>query len=929
VRNPVFPSLPVLLLAASLLAVSGSRQASATVNHGDFIGASVDFLQVSETTTTAGDPEPIWADAVNPVEIQGDHLMFAPSAFTSSCSSGGSDSTESVLTTTISAQPGGHIDNVTLVEAGDAILTTFPPFGNPGTNGSTALSGTVTVTATTGGPIAPVVIPFTGSFTPSGTFALPTNYGASNWTGSVSVDVASVVPLATEAVLSLTNTLDTNCAAGSTAATVQKKSVSGPTVAILVNPVLCDLQLDKTCCVTQPVLPDLGQCEGDMISMTLEYTGDSCSRTSNDQGRSCKCHGRRSLHEPVDITPLSWGGSVQVSPDTGIDIGDQVTFTSSNGTLPDKTKFKVQDEWWRKQYLKIDTSCERAFQCGDQFGAFKVTSFESTEGGLVDCNAPPPPPQCAGPGDPEGTPCDAKLVDMVLEYVGQDCQDPLANPQNGEAKCSGDATGATNVGITYASKFGSSVQISPSSLINDGDRIRVTSTRRGGLFPNMKLLITDGAGVRQKVEFHVSCSQPLALGDQFGSFRLVEFTTKSGTLVALGDGPEGPQDACEVPLAPPGPHCTSDLQELTLVYIGDFLGEGCTVSNPQGGYGTCSGVADPGDPVAVSLTGSLDAEPEDQIEFGDLVSVAVPGGGDLPWHVVLTATGAGGSQTVMIKTSCYKPLSLGDRFGAWVVFGMDREDDGPISLGGNVQYQYTVTNPGTDTVDNVMIHDDQLGDIATGVSLAPSESQTFVVPATLFGTTTNVATATGDVAGDVCDPGVDQVTVNVLAPPPGAFACSQPLSELSMIWNGAQPVRVKAWSGLPNSSTLIGTFEDVEPGDAITVDGLGAAGTTSVWEIFTTNGLTKLGESQFDLFCDDKNMNGVEDCGKSEGNSTYADNGWLINDWLLEGLVDSDETLSCTPGIVPAPPDCGFGPELVLLLPGLMWMHRRRLKKER
>ena len=45
-------------------------------------------------------------------------------------------------------------------------------------------------------------------------------------------------------------------------------------------------------------------------------------------------------------------------------------------------------------------------------------------------------------------------------------------------------------------------------------------------------------------------------------------------------------------------------------------------------------------------------------------------------------------------------------------------------------------------------------------------------------------------------------------------------------------------------------------------------------------------------------------------------------------MKDSNETLACTPGLVPNPPACGFGPELVLLMPGLMWLHRRRLRKE-
>jgi hypothetical protein len=429
--------------------------------------------------------------------------------------------------------------------------------------------------------------------------------------------------------------------------------------------------------------------------------------------------------------------------------------------------------------------------------------------------------------------------------------------------------------------------------------------------------------VLQTIEFHVSCSQPLALGDQFGSFKLVEFTTKNGTQVALGE-PNPPTDACEVPLAPPGPHCTDDLTELTLVYIGDFLGEGCTVSNPQAGYASCSGVADPGDPVSVVPGSGLLAEPEDQIQFGDLVTLTDDNDDELPWLTTLTTTGDGGSQTIQIKTSCYKPLSLGDRFGAWVVFGMDREEDGPISLGGGIQYQYTVTNPNDDPVDNVTITDDQLGEIVSGLTLAPDETQTFTKNATLFGTTTNVATATGDVAGDICDAGVDQVTVNVLAPPPGSFYCSEPINELTMIWNGAYAIDVKAWQGNPGTSLLLAQFVGVSPGESITVSGLG--GGFPRWEIFHAGG-GKVGESSFDLWCNDYHMNGLEDCGKNEGNLKYNDPG-LINDWLLEGIVDTDESLACTPGLVPSVPPCGFGPELLFVMPGLLWLHRRRLRKQ-
>ena len=52
-----------------------------------------------------------------------------------------------------------------------------------------------------------------------------------------------------------------------------------------------------------------------------------------------------------------------------------------------------------------------------------------------------------------------------------------------------------------------------------------------------------------------------------------------------------------------------------------------------------------------------------------------------------------------------------------------------------------------------------------------------------------------------------------------------------------------------------------------------------------------------------------------------------INTWLFEGMIDSDETLDCTP-VLPADeelPACGLlGIEAVLVL---MWLRRRRFRK--
>ncbi|MEM7413706.1 MAG: hypothetical protein AAF430_25980 [Myxococcota bacterium] len=914
------------VITAAILSLA--LPAMATVNHGDFAGTDVTFRDVSETTTSAGDAEPLWE--APSLGVSGDQLLFFPTSFLAQCAAGTSDVTSSTLTTTLdtTGTPGATIDTVQFAEAGDGNLTQFPPFGDPSTNVSVTLTGTVTVTETLSGPIAPVVIPVSGTFAPSGSFALPTDFGAISWNGGIGIlDVAAVVPNATKVDVSLDNTLTANCAA-TASALIQKKAVTGPTVAISVNPIECDIDVDKTCCVLEPVNPDLDVCEGDVVRLVMKYTGKSCRASNNDQGRAFRCYGRRKVGQPANISIIYGSGNTYATPNSNVMKGDLVTFQSTSGTLDEWTKIKVTGPWWRRQILKIDTSCNRTIACGDRFGAFEVVEVESTIGGVNDCTAPPPPPVCAGSQtDPVGTVCDARVVDMVLEYTGQDCQDPLGNPQSGFAACDGDATGASNVGVIYTGDYGWSQIVSPASGINDGDRIRVSATWFGGLQALQSFKIVDASGVRQTVDFKVWCSQdkPLSLGDEFGSLKVVGFTTQSGQHAYLGDGTNGQLDACEVPLAPPAPHCTSDLQSLTLVYIGDFLGEGCTVSNDQFGNATCTGVADPGDPVLVAAGAGLTADPIDMIEFGDLVTLEATAGGDLPTWTTLDTTGAGGTQTISLKTSCHKPLSLGDRFGSWVVFGMDRQEEGPITLGGNVEYQYKVTNPNASQLDNITIDDDQLGVIASGLSLAPGEMTTVKAGATLFGTTTNVVTVTGDVGGDVCAPATDQVTIGVTAPPPGTFYCSEPISELTLIWNGVQNIDVTAWEGGVGTSLIAAAHEDVAPGEAITVSGLGAD--YPVFEIFEAGTTNKLGESSFDLWCNDYAMNGVEDCGKAVGNLKW-DDPTLINTWGLEGMVDTDETLSCTPTLVPNPPVCGFGPELALLLPGLLWWQRRRLQSK-
>jgi hypothetical protein len=148
-----------------------------------------------------------------------------------------------------------------------------------------------------------------------------------------------------------------------------------------------------------------------------------------------------------------------------------------------------------------------------------------------------------------------------------------------------------------------------------------------------------------------------------------------------------------------------------------------------------------------------------------------------------------------------------------------------------------------------------------------------------------------------------------------------------MEWAGTQDICVVGYDGAVDPDNYLFTLDGVTPGDVVTANGLGGSPKDQQWEIFAAGdcGGTPVGVSQFHISCSDGVMNGVEDCGKRQGDGKSNDPG-LINDWLLEGM-EGDEVLECTGTVIPdsgASEDCGLGIELVAVLPGLAWLYRRR-----
>jgi len=113
---------------------------------------------------------------------------------------------------------------------------------------------------------------------------------------------------------------------------------------------------------------------------------------------------------------------------------------------------------------------------------------------------------------------------LVFQYTGEGCVD--GNDQASDKwSCSGDPGGAEPVQVMMT-KDADKFDVTPSSGINIGETFEIRMKEDGKEFPSeIKFDIQNGQTL-QSLRFHTSCSQPLSVGDQFGSVIVTEFFPK-------------------------------------------------------------------------------------------------------------------------------------------------------------------------------------------------------------------------------------------------------------------------------------------------------------------------------------------------------------------------------------------------------------------
>lgn len=135
---------------------------------------------------------------------------------------------------------------------------------------------------------------------------------------------------------------------------------------------------------------------------------------------------------------------------------------------------------------------------------------------------------------PGGNDCQGRVTQMILEYTGQGCSASSHSQEPKKVKCSDGQPADPNVDIDITDKKGKRDWGSALN-IPIGGVVLAAATNAGKDNLDSETLVriynANTAVLVQEVIFHTSCSQPLNVGDQFGSMLLTSLTTTEGGTV--------------------------------------------------------------------------------------------------------------------------------------------------------------------------------------------------------------------------------------------------------------------------------------------------------------------------------------------------------------------------------------------------------------
>lgn len=232
-----------IVAAGLVVAVFSSPALAIPVNHGNFVGTSITYQNVTEDNTHVYSPAvgtptiDSYPTVYGAPTVSGNALLFASTNFGVAASSGASDFLDGTLTTRMVASAGNYISKVQWTERGD-----YTMFGGSGTVVQVVAPFFVRIEETTNGPITPIYVSDNVVMTPSGgDFFAPGENGAGKlWSGNLLEDIDAILALnkipghATKVTFSIDNILIAQTDGGGSA--LLKKKQAGATLEVVPEP---------------------------------------------------------------------------------------------------------------------------------------------------------------------------------------------------------------------------------------------------------------------------------------------------------------------------------------------------------------------------------------------------------------------------------------------------------------------------------------------------------------------------------------------------------------------------------------------------------------------------------------------------------------------------------------------------------------------
>jgi hypothetical protein len=289
-----------------------------------------------------------------------------------------------------------------------------------------------------------------------------------------------------------------------------------------------------------------------LAELVLLYTGTNTISHSQPNDK-VSVTGDPANENSITITAGSesgkGGGTAATVTLTNVQVGDEVTIVMDRFPASMELVLTSGTSGAILSTIIFHTSCSKPLLLGDEFGSVQVVGFTTQNGATGSfpvgstCTDPPSTvDDCfvcgvgggmhgkSGKGGAGGA--GAKLDQLVLEYTGVNT---LSHSQpDDKVSVTGDPANENGITISAGTESGHGKGGGASATViltnvQVGDAVAIDLDR----FPaSMQLLLTSGTSgaMLSTIIFHTSCSQALSLGDEFGSVRVVGYTSQTGAI---------------------------------------------------------------------------------------------------------------------------------------------------------------------------------------------------------------------------------------------------------------------------------------------------------------------------------------------------------------------------------------------------------------